>query len=205
MDNGQSLDTPLGKMLRIDPRPSGDESHGIPPDNPFVGQSDVLPEIWAYGLRNPWRYTFDRETGDLWIGDVGQNAVEEIDFQAADSPGGQNYGWNRLEGTRSFSGDPPPDAVPPYFEYDHGNGSCAVVGGFVYRGQAIPALQGRYLFGDNCLSTIGILDTPELGGAGQQADDLGVEVDRLASFGQDANGELYILSLTGGVFRIDPA
>jgi glucose/arabinose dehydrogenase len=205
MDNGQSLDTPLGKMLRIDPRPSGDESHAVPPDNPFVGQGDALPEIWAYGLRNPWRYTFDRETGDLWIGDVGQGEIEEIDLQPGDDAGGENYGWNRLEGTQPFQGDPPPDAVPPFFEYDHGNGSCAVVGGYVYRGQAIPALQGSYLFGDNCLQQIGVLDTPELGGAGQQAHDLGVEIDRLSSFGQDADGELYVLSLTDGVFRIDPA
>ena len=127
--NGQSLTTLLAKMLRIAPETSGAVPYTIPPDNPFVGKANVRPEIWAYGLRNPWRYSFDRATGDLWIGDVGQNTWEEIDLQPAGSPGGENYGWNRLEGTHPYEGDAPPGAVPPVDEYPHTGGGCAVTGG----------------------------------------------------------------------------
>jgi glucose/arabinose dehydrogenase len=198
----QSLSTLLGKMLRIDPRPEGGEPYGIPRDNPFVGREEALPEIWAYGLRNPWRYSFDRETGDLWIGDVGQGSREEIDFARAGSRGGENYAWDLLEGTLPFEGDAPPDNVPPVFEYPTADG-CAVTGGYVYRGQDIPELVGAYVFADFCR---GRLEAFRLeNGQARGHDELGPEVANVASFGEDADGELYVLSLSGPVLRFVPA
>ena len=201
--NGQSLDTLLGKMLRIAPTPDGAAPYTVPRDNPFVGRSGVRPEIWASGLRNPWRYSFDRATGDLWIGDVGQDSWEEIDRQPAGAPGGRNYGWNRLEGTHPYSGTAPTDAVPPVYEYPHATGGCAVTGGYVYRGSAIPDLVGGYVFGDFCLGRVQALRVRQ--GQDPQVVDLGVSASSLASFGQDDAGELYVLSLEGGVFKIVPA
>jgi len=200
-DNGQSLGTRLGKMLRIDPRPAGGNPFGVPRDNPFRGQEGADPTIWAYGLRNPWRYSFDRETGDLWIGDVGQGSLEEIDFQPADSEGGENYGWNRLEGTQPYQGDAPRGAIGPVYEYPTGDG-CAVTGGYVYRGSAISGLGGAYLFGDYCSGFIRaiVLDGRQV----VQERDLGISVSGLASFGEDQNGELYVLSLRGEVYRLVP-
>ena len=202
-DNAQSLDTILGKMLRIDPRPSGGQPYTVPPDNPFVGRSDARGEIWSLGLRNPWRYSFDRATGDLWIGDVGQNAREEVDFTPAPSSGGQNYGWARLEGTRRVSGTPPPGAVGPILEYDLEGGNCAVTGGYVYRGTKIPDLAGAYVYADYCAGEVQALR--QAGGRAEGRRSLDVTVPNLASFAEDAAGELYALSLTDGVFRIDPA
>ena len=199
-DNAQSLGSLLGKMLRIDPRPSGGAAYTSPPDNPLAG-GGARPEIWAYGLRNPWRFSFDRATGDLWIGDVGQNASEEIDYQPAGA-GGQNYGWARLEGTRQFSGRPPSDAVAPFFEYERVGGNCSVTGGYVYRGARIPALVGVYVFADFCAGQLRALRQS----GGQLVDErtFSNSVRSLSSFGQDNAGELYALSLQGGVFRIDP-
>ena len=200
MGNAQSLSTLLGKLLRISPRPSGGEPYTIPPDNPFVGRSGARPEIWAFGLRNPWRFSFDAATGDLWIGDVGQNAWEEIDLDPAGSDGGSNFGWDRMEGTHPFEGRSVPSSVPPVFEYANGDGSCAVTGGYVYRGARIPDLAGAYVFGDYCR---GVLEAfVPLDGWATQARALGPRVDALASFGQDARGELYVLSLAGTVFQI---
>lgn len=202
-DNAQSLDTILGKMLRIDPRPSGDRPYTVPADNPFVGRSGARGEIWALGLRNPWRYSFDRATGDLWIGDVGQNAREEVNFTPGSSKGGENYGWARLEGTRPVSGSPPPGAVRPIVEYDLSGGNCAVTGGYVYRGTKIPALVGSYLYADFCAGEIQAVR--QAGGRAEGGRSLDVTVENLSSFAEDAAGELYALSLSGGVFRIDPA
>ena len=201
--NGQSLQTLLGKMLRISPRPSGDDPYGIPADNPFVGRDDARPEIWAYGLRNPWRYSFDRETGDLWIGDVGQSAREEIDVEPAGSSGGLNFGWNLFEGSLPFLGGSDAGAVGPVYEYPNGTGGCAVTGGYVYRGSRIPDLVGAYVFADFCgggLEAFVLRD-----GVAKQHRPLGEVVDAVASFGQDAAGELYVLSLAGPVYRIVPA
>ncbi|MGB7537074.1 MAG: PQQ-dependent sugar dehydrogenase, partial [Anaerolineales bacterium] len=145
--NGQRLDTLLGKMLRIGVR--GD-NYTMPPDNPFVASQSARPEIWAYGLRNPWRFSFDRATGDLYIGDVGQDTYEEIDFQPAGAAGGQNYGWNIMEGLHPYKGSASADLVSPVAEYDHSGGNCSVTGGYVYRGSRIPGLAGTYLFGDYC-------------------------------------------------------
>jgi glucose/arabinose dehydrogenase len=198
--NGQSLSTLLGKMLRISPRPSGDAPYGVPRDNPFVGRDDARPEIWAYGLRNPWRYSFDRDTGDLWIGDVGQGSREEIDLEPAGSPGGLNFGWNRLEGTLAFEGaEPPDDAVPPIFEYPTSDG-CAVTGGYVYRGSDIPELVGSYVFGDFCNGRLQAFTVRN--GRAVEHRDLGPVVQSLSSFGEDADGELYVLSLSGQVYRL---
>jgi glucose/arabinose dehydrogenase len=205
--NGQNLEVLLGKMLRIQPRmpdgslPPGGDAYAIPSDNPFVDRPGVRPEIWAYGLRHPWRYSFDRETGDLWIGDVGAGAREEVDMQPADSPGGQNYGWSNLEGTVEWR-TPPPDAVPPVYEYDHRGGACAVTGGYVYRGSAIPDLVGWYVFGDYCTGVIHVLRLVPSGRLVYVA--AGAVVQGLSSFGQDQQGELYALSLSGDVYRLVP-
>jgi glucose/arabinose dehydrogenase len=199
-NNGQRLDTLLGKLLRLDPRPTGDRPYGIPAANPFVGRAGVRPEIWAYGLRNPWRFSFDRQTGDLWIGDVGQNAWEEIDVAPSGSRGGENYGWNYLEGSHPFRGSAPAGTVAPVHDYALTGGNCAVIGGFVYRGGRIPALQGVYIYGDFCAGRI--LGLRRRDGADM---DLGLSVDGLSAFGEDHNGELYAMSLgDGGLYRIDP-
>ena len=201
--NGQSLSTLLGKILRITPRPAAGHPYGIPPDNPFVGRSGARPEIWAYGLRNPWRFTFDRDTGDLWIGDVGQSAWEEIDRQPADSVGGENYGWNAREGDHPYDTQTSaPGAVDPVFEYPHDGGVCAVTGGYVYRGSAIEDLFGSYVFADFCAGDIEALRIRNGRVAGHRS--LGVTVPNLSSFGEDAAGELYALSLSGGIYRLAP-
>jgi glucose/arabinose dehydrogenase len=201
-NRGQSLRTPLGKILRIEPRPQGSRPYGIPNDNPFVGRAGARPEIWAYGLRNPWRFSFDRETGDLWIGDVGQNEWEEVDFQPGGSPGGQNYGWRLREGTHEFKGPPPPSSVDPIYEYSHDGGGCVVTGGYVYRGRAIPALVGAYVFADFCIGRITAL--VERGGRVASSRALPARVSSLDSFGHDNGGELYALSLDGPVYRLAP-
>jgi glucose/arabinose dehydrogenase len=202
LGNGQSLGTLFGKILRIDPRPSGGRPYGIPRDNPFVGRDGARPELWDYGLRNPWRFSFDAATGDLWIGDVGQNSYEEVDHEPAGS-GGRNYGWNRREGLHAFNGgDRPAGAVDPVIEYGRGDG-CTVIGGFVYRGRRIPGLRGAYLYGDYCSGWVRAARSG--GGKVSEQRDLGLQVSSLSSFGTDADGELYALSLTGDVFRIVPA
>jgi glucose/arabinose dehydrogenase len=170
-----------------------------------VGRQGAKGEIWLYGLRNPWRFSFDRQTNDLWIGDVGQNALEEIDFCPAGSAPGANFGWAAFEGTRRntvYQLPPPSEHVPPVHEYPTGDG-CAVTGGYVYRGPRIPALQGFYLMADFCNGKVVALR--QEGGKVVERRSLGLTVESLASFGQDAVGELYALSLSGGVFRFDPA
>ncbi|SEG29349.1 Glucose/arabinose dehydrogenase, beta-propeller fold [Nonomuraea solani] len=196
--NGQDLGTLLGKILRIDPR---GEPYKIPDDNPFVGKKGARGEIWAYGLRNPWRFSFDRETGDLWIGDVGQNAWEEVDYQRADSKGGENYGWNLREGDQPFDGGRGDDLVDPVIVYPlNEGGNCSVIAGYVYRGTKIPWLRGRFLYGDFCAGWIKAAPVGELDGAAEVG-----KVERLSSFGEGPDGELYALSLSGRLYRIDPA
>jgi glucose/arabinose dehydrogenase len=201
--NGQSLSTLLGKMLRIEPRSVEGRGYTVPPTNPFVDRSGARPEIWAFGLRNPWRYTFDRETGDLWIADVGQSAWEEINVQPAASNGGENYGWNLMEGEHPYEGGEPPEgAVRPVFEYSHDDGGCTVTGGYVYRGSAIPELYGAYVFGDYCIGRLEAIRVE--GGRVTEHRVLGPVVEGLSSFGEDAEGELYAMSLGGEVSRIVP-
>jgi glucose/arabinose dehydrogenase len=201
LGNGQSLSTLLGKILRISPRSEGARPYVIPPGNPFAQTSGDRPEIWAYGLRNPWRFSFDRQTGDLWIGDVGQSAWEEIDRQPAGSPGGVNYGWNVMEGDHPYAGGPTQGLERPVWEYPHTQGRCVVTGGFVYRGTEIPDLVGWYVFGDFCT---GRLEAIRIRGGNVEHRYLGPTVSNLSSFGQDASGELYAMSLSGPVYRLVP-
>ncbi|CAN5195443.1 PQQ-dependent sugar dehydrogenase [soil metagenome] len=202
--NAQDTTTLLGSVLRIDPRPQGDAPYAIPADNPFVG-GNGRAEIFIYGVRNPWRFSFDRATADLWLADVGENAIEEVNRLSADQAAGANLGWPALEGTRPFDGDPPPDAVPPVYEYTHDDG-FSVTGGFVYRGQAIPALAGAYVFGDLGTARLWALAIDGDGGVAGRAD-LGIGVDEgtLVSFFEDTDGELYVLSIGGTISRLDPA
>jgi len=193
--NGQRLDTLLGKLLRIDV--DGERPYGIPPDNPFRGREGARPEIWATGLRNPWRFSFDSQGGALWIGDVGQNALEEVDRARADR-GGLNYGWNVMEGDRCFQ--PPTDCdrgglVQPVAVYPTNTG-CAVIGGHVYRGTEFPALQGGYLYADICNGLIWGLDAA---GRSPQEPARLLDTDHaISSFGQDEDGELYVTDLVSG-------
>ena len=201
LGNGQALGTLLGKLIRIDPHPSAGKAYTIPADNPFAGRAGVRPEIWAYGLRNPWRFSFDRLTGDLWIGDVGQNTWEEVDFQADGSKGGQNYGWSCFEGDHGYKSCRPKNAVGPINEYNHDTGGCVVTGGYVYRGSAIPDLEGAYVFADYCSGVMTAL--AQSGGRIVQKKVLATKLNSIASFGQDLNGELYAISLAGPIYRID--
>jgi glucose/arabinose dehydrogenase len=197
--NGQNVDTWLGKILRVDV--NGGEPYAIPADNPFASGGGK-PEIWAYGLRNPWRFSFDRLTGDMYIADVGQNQWEEVDFQPAGAPGGANYGWNYLEASHAFRGNPPADAklVPPVFEYEHGLG-CSITGGYVYRGEALPELRGIYLASDFCTGKIwGLLRAADGTFQSQELFQTGYNV---TSFSQDQQGEIYLLDqASGGVYRL---
>jgi glucose/arabinose dehydrogenase len=199
-DNGQNLGRLLGKLLRIDPRPSGGRPYTVPPDNPFVDRAGARGEIWSYGLRNPWRFTFDRANGDLWIGDVGQNEWEEVNVARAGSKGGENWGWAREEGRHSFRGrEPSPGAVHPVHEYPLAGEACAVTGGYVYRGKRLPGLVGQYVFADACVGELQALS--ETGTVRR----LDVGAGFVASFGEDHDGELYVLSLEGPLLRLDPA
>ncbi|HUF34215.1 MAG TPA: PQQ-dependent sugar dehydrogenase [Acidimicrobiales bacterium] len=204
--NGQDTSTLLGSLLRIDPRPNGDDPYGIPADNPFV-DGGGRAEIWAYGLRNPWRFTFDRATDDLWIADVGQSRVEEVNhLPAAEGTGrGANLGWNRLEGSEAFEGQPPADHTLPVFEYARTGARCSVTGGHVYRGSAVPALVGAYVWGDYCESQVHAIAVKRGEVTAEAALGVGVDPGTLASFGQDAAGELYVLSLGGSVWRLEAA
>ncbi len=198
-NNAQDLDSLLGKILRID---VDGLPLAIPPDNPFVGDSSARDEIWAFGLRNPWRFSFDSRTGDLYIGDVGQNRVEEIDFQPGSSPGGENYGWRRKEGNSCFnpsSGCDRPGLVDPILTYSHSQG-CSVTGGYVYRGRSAAALKGLYLFGDFCSGTIWAAEA-RADGLWQSTRllDSGLSI---SSFGEDEAGEVYVVDRGGRVFRL---
>ncbi|MFO7544456.1 MAG: PQQ-dependent sugar dehydrogenase [Trueperaceae bacterium] len=201
---GQRLDTWLGKLLRLDV--GTDEGYAVPADNPFVGVNGVRPEIWAYGLRNPWRFSFDRATGDLFIADVGQNAYEEINFQPADSQGGENYGWNTMEAEHCF--EPARDCdtsglVLPIFSYAHGpQWGSSITGGYRYRGEDVPTLQGAYVFGDFVSGRVWLLR--EDGGA-WTAEALFDDRFSLSTFGEDAEGELYLADYGRGiVFQVRP-
>ncbi len=201
--NAQNTNTWLGKILRIDV--DGGEPYAIPEDNPFAGGGGS-PEIWAYGLRNPWRLAFDRQTGDLYIGDVGQGTYEEIDFQAADSTGGENYGWNTMEGPDCFESDTcsQEGLVAPVAWYNtHVEGTCSVTGGYVYRGQAMPEWNGIYLFGDFCGGQVwGLLR--DSNGAWQNTP-LFRHDGAITSFGEDEQGEIYLVDYAGSAYRLEKA
>jgi glucose/arabinose dehydrogenase len=212
-ENAQNLQIWLGKILRVDI--NGDDfpgdparNYAVPPNNPFVGNPNALDEIWAYGVRNPWRFSFDRETGDLLIGEVGQNDWEEIDFQPAESTGGENYGWDVLEAMHCYEDDPPGScnqflnggSTLPVLEYSHSLG-CAVTGGYRYRGQLYPQLNGLYFYADYCSGRIW--------GAIRQENGTWISQELLqtslniTTFGEDEAGELYLGDQTGGtLYRI---
>lgn len=195
--NGQNPQTLLGTILRIDV--DSDEPYAIPEDNPFADGEDGLPEIWAIGLRNPWRFSFDMETSDLYIADVGQNQFEEIDFQPADSIGGENYGWNVYEANSSFSGDGQDGTVFPIAAYSRSEG-CSVTGGYVYRGEAVPSLTGLYLYGDFCTGTVWwARQNEDDGWDGDVLFDTDIPI---SSFGQDLDGEIYIVDHRGGIYLL---
>ncbi len=203
--NAQDLGTLLGKILRIDPRPGG--GYRIPASNPFRGRGGARGEIFAYGLRNPYRFSFDRRTGALTIGDVGQNAVEEIDFlgvsQGARRPrGGVNFGWSVFEGTRRFRSGSAPGHVPPVVQRLHDQGSCSITGGYVIRDRSLGGLRGSYVYGDLCDARVRVARLGAGGARGDRA--LGLNVPSLVSFGEDARGRVYAVSLAGGVFRLAP-
>ena len=200
----QNLLVLLGKMLRIDV--DSDFPYAIPPSNPFAGQAGRRPEIWAYGLRNPWRFSFDRETGDMFIGDVGQNRMEEIDFQPASSTGGENYAWRLMEGKECFN--PPNNCnddtlTPPILTYDlrDPGGNCSIIGGYRYRGSQYPQWNGVYFYGDYCSGLIRA--ATQAGSNWTEADTLDTSFD-ISTFGEDEAGELYVADHGGGVvYRIE--
>ncbi|MBN2430400.1 MAG: PQQ-dependent sugar dehydrogenase [Acidobacteria bacterium] len=195
----QTTTTWLGKILRIDVE-SGAAAYAVPADNPFVGDPLVLDEIWAIGLRNPWRFSFDRATGDLWIGDVGQSTWEEINYQPADSPGGENYGWRITEGSACYNPNPCSTVglTLPVWDYSHITG-CSVTGGMVYRGPANSLAHGIYVYGDYCTGIIWGLAWDGQAWVNRELLDTAVNI---ASFGQDEDGELYVADRFGGIYRL---
>ncbi len=196
---GQDRTSLLGKILRIDPRPSGGRPYTVPSPGPLG--AGARPEICDYGLRNPWRFSFDRGTAALLIGDVGQNTVEEIDYVPAERACGNDFGWSAFEGNDRFNRDQTaPRAVPPILTYTHEEGGCSVTGGYVVRDRSLPALYGRYVYGDFCIGELRSLKpaTP------QARDDrsLGLNVPSLSSFGEDNEGHIYAVSLDGPLYRL---
>ena len=204
-ENGQDLGQLLGKLVRLDPQPGG--GYRVPADNPFRNRSGARPEVYAYGLRNPYRFSFDRSRGHLTIGDVGQNAVEEVDFVPGRSGGrqprgGYNFGWDAFEGRARYEGGSAPGHVPPVLSIDQGSsGFCSVIGGYVIRDRSLRGTRwfGRYVYGDLCASDLRLsfLRRPR---ATSRAS--GLELSNLVSFGEDGRGRVYAVSLDGPVFRI---
>lgn len=203
---GQDLSNVQGSIARIDPAPDGDAPHTVPADNPFVDDPAAVPEIYAFGFRNPWRFSFDSATRDLWVGDVGHFCWEEVDHLPAGEAAGANLGWRSYEGLHRFLDEPIPDAVLPVYEYEHQREGdelrCAIVGGYVYHGTSIPALDGGYVFGDLCSGRVQALF--DVGDGTVARSTLLTGVTGLQSFGEDSEGELYVLS-ADGVSKIVPA
>ena len=194
--NAQNLSTRLGKILRLDVE-SGVSPYAVPKSNPFG------TDVWAYGLRNPWRFSFDRATGDLYIADVGQDRYEEIDVQPSGSKGGENYGWNIMEGSHCFRGKrcSLEGLTLPVAEYDHSKGDCSVTGGFVYRGKKFPALQGTYVYGDFCSGRIWGLRRN-----GQKWENrlLLKSSLEISTFGEDEAGEIYVADYgKGDIYQLE--
>lgn len=202
-DKAQDSTSLLGKLLRFDVDQGG--TYVIPPDNPYVGRSGWREEIWQLGLRNPWRWSFDRTTGELWIGDVGEDLYEEIDVLTTPVVGGNNFGWPTLEGNHCYLpavGCPTAGLVPPILEYAH-SPSCATVGGYVYRGRRYPSLKGTYVYGDFCGGWIRSFRL--IGGvltAGYPALSTPIVNDNVVSFGEDADGEIYVNMASGRIYRL---
>jgi glucose/arabinose dehydrogenase len=198
-NRAQNKNDLLGKLLRIDV--NNLVPYGIPTDNPFVGGKE-RPEIFAMGLRNPWRFSFDRETGDLWLADVGQNKWEEVNVVRK----GGNYGWRVMEGVHCFNLPEPcgkENFTSPVLEYDHQGGRCSIIGGYVYRGRAIPALVGTYLYGDFCSGEMLLVRTNQGGQVSGEPWVLKTNAS-ISSFGEDENGEIYLLDHKGAVYQLAP-
>ena len=199
LGNGQNPSSLLGKILRITPTPLGSSTpYLIPSDNPFAKSDSVAPEIAFLGLRNPWRFSVDPTTGDFWIADVGQDSKEEIN-RVSRSELGANFGWNIKEGSEAFSGSTVATLTDPVHEWDNLGGSSAI-GGFVYRGSAIKELQGKYLFADFAESGIFLFDPTS-----KETTFVDLPISKIVGFGEDANGEIFLLSLSSGVFALLPA
>ncbi|MGI8595101.1 MAG: PQQ-dependent sugar dehydrogenase [Solirubrobacteraceae bacterium] len=198
--NGQNLGTLLGKILRIDPRASGGRAYTVPSSNPFTGKPGARSEIYLYGVRNPWRFSFDRSTGDLTIGDVGQDRQEEVTFFERGKGRGKNLGWRPFEGRLRNFDEPAPGAVSPQLVYGRDDGSCSVTGGYVVRDPRLSALQGRYVYGDYCAGRLYRVKLSRSGSLARRS--LGVTVPQLTSFGEDAAGRLYAVSGDGPVYRL---
>ncbi len=202
LNHGQNLNSLLGKILRIDVnKEENGRPYAIPPSNPFVGRQGARPEIWSYGWRNPWRFSFDRETGDMWIADVGQNQWEEVNLEPR-GRGGLNYGWRLMEGSACYnpsSNCNSGNLVLPVLEYDHSQG-CSITGGYRYRGRAMASLRGAYIYGDYCSGRVWV--ATEQGGrwAARRSFETGYSI---SSFGEDAEGELYVLDHRGAVYRLE--
>jgi glucose/arabinose dehydrogenase len=198
--NAQNLGSLLGKLLRIDPAASGGQPYSIPSSNPFVGRAGARGEIYSSGLRNPWRFSFDRSTGDLAIGDVGQDAVEEIDFTRRGQARGANFGWRPWEGRRRNFNEPAPGAVFPVIQHTHAAGFCSITGGYIVRDPNVPSLNGRYVYSDFCDGRIRSARLRT--GRVAQGRPLSLpKIGQISSFGQDNSGRVYVVSLDGSVYR----
>jgi glucose/arabinose dehydrogenase len=200
--NAQNLGSLLGKILRIDPRRSGSKAYSVPASNPFVGRAGARREVYSYGLRNPWRFSFDRVAGDLIIGDVGESAVEEIDFTTIEQARGGNFGWRVREGNRQFSDESVDGAIEPVIVRTHDEGWCSVTGGYVVRDPALSSLRGKYLYGDFCKGIIYGARLSSSGASGNARVAGLPQIAALSSFGEDARGRIYVVSLGGAVSRI---
>jgi glucose/arabinose dehydrogenase len=201
--NGQDLGSPLGKLLRIDPHGNGGRPYSVPADNPFSKKAGARPEVYSYGLRNPWRFSFDRETGALAIADVGQSSQEEVDFVAAGQGAGANFGWSAFEGTQRLNSDQDaPGHVEPVLTYGRDAG-CSITGGHVVRDPGLPSLYGCYLYGDYCAGELRSFVPSPKRATGDRA--LGLTVPSLSSFAEDAVGHIYATSLEGPVYRLEAA
>jgi glucose/arabinose dehydrogenase len=196
--NGQNLGTLLGKIIRITPRPGG--GYSIPKSNPFAGRAGARGAIYSYGLRNPWRFSFDRVTGDIVIGDVGQNAIEEIDFRKRGTAKGVNFGWRPWEGRRRNFNEPAPGAVFPQLTKSHDDGWCSITGGYIVRDRSLGSLYGRYVYGDFCKGQLRSVKLSQSSASGDRALPLRT-IPSLSSFGEDARGRGYVASLNGPVYR----
>src|SRR5262245_51250787 len=200
--NAQSLGTLLGKILRIIPTPAGGQPYSVPSDNPFVGDADARPEIWAFGLRNPWRFSFDSANGDLWIGDVGQDTEEEIDLARAtrgrDAGKGANFGWNRMEGNDHINDPVPDNVVAPVITHTHDEGWLAIIGGYVYRG-SLKGLRGVYLYSDYYE---GAIRGARRAGDGATDLELGLPASHGSAFGEGLDHSIYVLSQTDGLSKL---
>ncbi len=205
LGNAQPLDRLVGKILRIDPAGAAAFQYSIPADNPYVGSDGARDEIYASGVRNPWRGSFDRSTGDLTFGDVGAGSWEEIDFKLEGTGRGANFGWDCFEGMHALVGCPVPNHSPPVLEYPNGGAGAAVTGGFVIRDSALPSLAGRYIYTDSQSALGGELRTAVLAPGGAVGDAaLGINFGGVVSFGQDACGHIYAAAISGPVRRLEP-